>query len=53
MSESTRAHDICAGPQSWMVGALPVSADAPVPMHPTTESHRNTADRIIEALTAR
>ncbi|WP_405182139.1 hypothetical protein [Nocardia sp. NBC_01377] len=52
VSESTFAHDICAGPQSWMVGALPVSADAPVPMHPTHESHRDTADRIVEAHTA-
>ncbi|MFF0493676.1 SGNH/GDSL hydrolase family protein [Nocardia sp. NPDC004068] len=51
LTASTRGHDACAAPgQSWMVGAVPTSPDAVVPLHPNAASHANTARQVLAAL---
>ncbi|UGT61432.1 SGNH/GDSL hydrolase family protein [Nocardia asteroides] len=51
LEPSTQGHDVCAEPgESWMVGALPTSADAIVPLHPNAAGHRNTAQQVLAAL---
>lgn len=48
---STLGHDVCAvGDQSWMVGVVPTSPDAFVPLHPNAASHLNTAQQVLSAL---
>lgn len=49
LAPTTRDHDVCAA-DSWMVGAVPTSPDAVVPLHPTAASHQNTAREIVAAL---
>ncbi|WP_082518440.1 MULTISPECIES: SGNH/GDSL hydrolase family protein [unclassified Rhodococcus (in: high G+C Gram-positive bacteria)] len=48
LAESSRDHDVCAE-DSWMVGIVPTSLDAFVPLHPTAAGHANAA-RQIEAV---
>ncbi|MFF7938478.1 SGNH/GDSL hydrolase family protein [Nocardia gamkensis] len=51
LAPSTRGHDACAPPAaSWMVGVIPTSADALVPLHPNAAGHENTARQVLAAL---
>jgi lysophospholipase L1-like esterase len=51
LTEATRGHDACADlDRRWMVGVVPASADAPIPLHPNAAGHRNTARQVLAAL---
>lgn len=51
LDASTTGHDVCAAAgESWMVGVVPTSTDALVPLHPNAAGHRNTAEQVLAAL---
>ncbi|MGW6695900.1 SGNH/GDSL hydrolase family protein [Rhodococcus sp. NPDC054953] len=52
LEPSTRGHDACAAPADrWIVGAVPTSLTAPIPLHPNAAGHANAATQVIAAVT--
>ncbi|MGB3770206.1 MAG: SGNH/GDSL hydrolase family protein [Rhodococcus sp. (in: high G+C Gram-positive bacteria)] len=49
LAQSSRDHDVCAA-DSWMVGIVPTSPDAYVPLHPNAAGHANAARQILAAV---